>query len=237
MKNIKTILTSLLLLFASNATFAHVLWIETASSGKLGQKHAVKVFYGEFVANERDSVAKWYSDVKDFSLWLVGPDQKKVQLSLTPGTNYVETSFTPEQSGGYTLLISHEAKELGGATKYHFLSSATVSVGNALPKIKDNSNVLAIHSNDVLAAKINKPLELKAILKGVAANAKAVTVFSPNGWSKELLADVNGTVSFAPLWKGRYVIEVSDTDKTPGQHYGKDFKSTWKGATYSFEVK
>ena len=84
MKNIKTILTALLLLFASNATFAHALWIETASSGKLGQKHAVKVFYGEFVANERDSVAKWYSDVKDFSLWLVGPDQKKVQLSLTP---------------------------------------------------------------------------------------------------------------------------------------------------------
>lgn len=237
MKNIKTILTALLLLFASNATFAHALWIETASSGKLGQKHAVKVFYGEFVANERDSVAKWYSDVKDFSLWLVGPDQKKVQLSLTPETNYVETSFTPEQSGGYTLLISHEAKELGGATKYHFLSSATVSVGNALPKIKDNSNVLAIHSSDVLAAKINKPLELKAILEGVAANAKAVTVFSPNGWSKELLADVNGAVSFTPLWKGRYVIEVNDMDKTPGQHYGKDFKSTWKGATYSFEVK
>ena len=121
MKNIKIIVTALLLILASNATFAHALWIETASSGKLGQKHAVKVFYGEFVANERDSVAKWYSDVKDFSLWLVGPDQKKVQLSLTPGTNYIETSFTPEQNGGYTLLISHEAKELGGATKYHFL--------------------------------------------------------------------------------------------------------------------
>jgi hypothetical protein len=237
MKNIKTIVATLLLLLTSSATFAHALWIETASSGKLGHQHSVKVFYGEFVANDRDSVSKWYSDVKDVSLWLVGPDQKKVQLNFTPGTNFVETSFIPEQSGGYTLLISHEAKELGGATKYHFLSSATVSVGNTLPDIKNNSNVLALHSDDILSARVNKVLKLNANLKSAAASGKAITVFSSNGWSRELLADVNGTVNFTPLWKGRYVVEVSDTDKTPGQHHGKDYKSTWKGATYSFEVK
>lgn len=82
MKKIKIIVTVLLLSLSSSAAFAHALWIETTSKGKLGQKHVVKVFYGEFVAGERDSVAKWYSDVKDCSLWLVGPDQKKFNYIL-----------------------------------------------------------------------------------------------------------------------------------------------------------
>ncbi|RZL20207.1 MAG: DUF4198 domain-containing protein [Pedobacter sp.] len=237
MKNIKIIIAALILCLTYSGAFAHALWIETSSSGKSGQKHTVKVFYGEFVTGERDSVAKWYSDVKDFSLWLVGPNHEKVQLNLTPGTNYLESSFVPDQDGGYTLLVSHEAKELGGATKYHFLSSATVSVGKTLPEIGDNTNALTVYTEDLLSAKKNKPLQLKALLKGAPAAGKAITVFSSNGWSKELLTDSNGSARFTPLWPGQYVVEVSDTDKTPGQHYGKDFKATWKGATYSFEIK
>lgn len=237
MKFIKIILAVIVLSLTSTSLFAHALWIETAANGKLRQKHTVKIFYGEFVDGERDSVSKWYSDVKEMSLWLIGPDQKKIQLSVIPGTNYLESSFIPVENGGYTLLVSHEAKELGGATKYHFLSSATVAVGKRLPDLKDNSNALSLHSNNLLLAKANTPLKLKATLNDAAASGKAITVFSSNGWSKSLTSGTDGTAEFTPLWSGRYVVEVSDTDKTPGQHNGKDFKSTWKGATYSFEVK
>ncbi|HKG05880.1 MAG TPA: DUF4198 domain-containing protein [Pedobacter sp.] len=237
MKKITFLALTLLLSFVTTSIFAHALWIETASTGKVGQKQTVKVFYGEYVANERDSVTKWYSDVKEFSLWLVGPDQKKTQLTLTPGVNYFEGSFTPEKNGAYTVAVSHEAKELGGTTKYHFLSSADVTVGKVLPAATQNPNVLKLHVDDVSAAKVNKSVKLKAFLKDAAAKGKTVSVFSPNGWSKELIADENGIVEFTPLWAGRYVLEVSDMDKTPGQHHGKDFKATWKGATYSFEIK
>ncbi|WP_214229155.1 DUF4198 domain-containing protein [Pedobacter sp. B4-66] len=237
MKKINTLLLTLLLSVTTTSIFAHALWIETASSGKVGQKQTIKVFYGEYVANERDSVAKWYSDVKDFTLWLIGPDQKKTQLALTPGVNQFESSFTPESNGAYTVMVSHEAKELGGTTKYHFLSSASISVGKIAAVSAQNANVLKLHIEDVLSAKVNKPLQLKAFLKDAAAKGKTVSVFSPNGWAKELTTDVNGVAEFTPLWAGRYVVEVTDLDKTAGQHNGKDYKATWKGATYSFELK
>lgn len=237
MNKLRFIVLCALFCMFGNHIFAHALWIETAATGKVGQAQTVKVFYGEYVSNERDSVGKWYSDVKEFTLWLVGPDQKKTQLTLSPGTNYFESKFTPDQNGAYTVMVSHEAKELGGTTKYHFLSSANVSVGKVLPIATQNSNVLKLHIDDASIAKINKSLQLKAFLKDVAAKGKTISVFSPNGWSKELITDDNGIAEFTPLWTGRYVVEVSDTDKTPGQHYGKDYKSTWKGATYSFEIK
>lgn len=243
MKKINILLLTLLLSVTTTSIFAHALWIETASSGKVGQKQTVKVFYGEYVANERDSVAKWYSDVKDFTLWLVGPDQKKTQLVLIPEVNHFESSFTPESNGAYTVMVSHEAAELGGTTKYHFLSSASISVGKIVTLGKagtvsaQNANALKLHIDDVLSAKVNKPLQLKAFLKDVAAKGKTVSVFSPNGWAKELTTDANGVAEFTPLWAGRYVVEVTDLDKTAGQHNGKDYKATWKGATYSFELK
>lgn len=237
MNKFRLILLSTFFCLLGSQVFAHALWIETPSSGKVGQVQTVKVFYGEYAANERDSVSKWYSDVKEFTLWLVGPDQKKTQLSLNPGVNYFESKFTPDQNGAYTIMVSHEAKDLGGTTKYHFLSSANVTVGKSLPVVANNSNVLKLHLDDLTAAKLNKSLQVKAFLKDAAAKGKTVSVFSPNGWSKELTTDENGVAEFTPLWAGRYVVEVSDTDKTPGQHHGVDYKSTWKGATYSFEVK
>jgi hypothetical protein len=237
MKKMIFLSLTLLLSFIATGTFAHALWIETASNGKIGQKQTVKVFYGEYVTGELDSVTKWYSDVKEFTLWVVGPDQKKTQLTLTPGMNHFEGSFTPEQNGAYTVAVSHEAKELGGTTKYHFLSSADVLVGKVKPEAVQNPNVLKLHADDAAVAKVNRPLQLKAFLKDAAAKGKTVSVFSPNGWAKELKTNEEGVAEFTPVWAGRYVFEVTDMDKTPGQHNGRDYKATWKGATYSFEIK
>lgn len=233
----KTIFIMLGLLFSVSSIFAHALWIETAATGKVGQKQSVKVFYGEYADLGRDSVSTWYSDVKEFTLWLVGPDQKKVQLTVTPAVNHFEASFTPDKNGSYTVMVSHEAKELGGTTKYHFLSSASVSVGKVVVEAAQNANLLRLHLDEVSSLKLKQPIKMTALVKDVAAGKKAVTVFSPTGWSKEFYTDEKGTFEFIPLWPGRYVIEVSDMDRTPGQHYGKDYKATWKGATYSLELK
>jgi hypothetical protein len=219
-----------------NLVNAHALWIETAEKGRIGQQQKVRVYYGEYITGERDSVAKWYSDVKEFTLWVTGPDQKKVQLQLTPGVNYYEADFTPSAEGNYVLTISHEAKELGGTTKYHFLSSASVSVGNHVNATLAPSNILQLNTTQQESAKVNKQLSLKAYLNSTAAAGKTITVFSPSGWSRELISDANGTASFTPVWPGLYVVEVSDMDKTPGEHHGKAYTSTWKGATYSFTV-
>lgn len=238
MKKLVFILFSAVFMLISGNIFAHALWIETSGTGKVGKPQSVKVFYGEFAENERDSVTKWYSDVRDFTLWVVGPDQQKMQLTLVPGTNFYEGTFTPDKEGNYTLQVSHEARELGGTTKYHFLANTSVQVGKPGQSLGKSTNILNI-STDLTAApaKANHVVKLKADLNNAAASGKTVSVFSPAGWSKELKTNENGIAEFIPLWPGRYVVEVSDMDKTAGTHYGKDFTATWKGATYSFEVK
>ncbi|TKC06015.1 DUF4198 domain-containing protein [Pedobacter frigoris] len=236
-KTLFTLLTALLC-FSTTGLFAHALWIETPATGKVGQKQAVKVFYGEYADLGRDSVSTWYSDVKEFTLWLVGPDNKKTQLKVTSGLNYFEGSFTPERNGSYTVIVSHEAKELGGTTKYHFLSSAGVSVGKVAAAALQNTNALRLHLEDVTSLKIKNPIKMTAFLGDAVASKKAVTVFSPTGWSKEFYTDDKGGFEFIPLWPGRYVVEISDMDKkATGTHHGKDYTGVWKGATYSFELK
>lgn len=237
MKNFKSILFTLLLIATTSQLFAHALWIETKSVGKIGASQEVKMFYGEYVANERDSVTKWYSDVKDFSLWLTAPGKEKIKLNTTPGTNFYSASFTPESDGVYVLTVVHEAKELGGTTKYEFSSLATVSVGKA-NAIEAGLISNPLHASAVEAKfyKTNSPVKIKASLDGKALAAKNITVFSPEGWSKEYKTDENGMIEFSPLWAGRYVIEVSNYQEVGGEHHGKNYTAAWQGATSSFEV-
>jgi uncharacterized GH25 family protein len=230
----------LLLIFFSIGTVqlhAHALWIETASTGKKGQAQDVKVFYGEYASKELEETGKWYSDVKDFTLWLTVPGKEKVKLNTTAGTNFFSARFTPEEDGIYLLTVSHEAKDLGGTTKYEFSSVAAVAVGksNTVDHLSI-PNSIKVAANEAKNYKVNSPVQLKAVLNGHPVANKPVSVFSPEGWSKEFTTDANGSVSFTPLWPGRYVLELSNFEKTSGEHNGQNYTAAWQGATSSFEV-
>lgn len=218
-------------------SLAHALWIETKATGKVGQQHEVKVFYGEYVANERDSVSKWYSDVKEFSLWLTVPGKEKVKLDTKAGVNYYSATFNPNAEGIYFITVVHEAKELGGETKYEFSSLATVAVGkNSSINANPIQNSLYAYAANAQIYKLNNPVKITAVLSGKVLANKAVSVFSPSGWSRAFTTNSNGEFEFNPIWDGRYVIEVSNYEKVDGEHYGKSYNAAWQGSTYSFEV-
>jgi uncharacterized GH25 family protein len=237
MKKMKSILMMAAMLLSMPAVFAHALWIETTTQGKIGQTEEVKVYYGEYATNEREEVAKWYSDVKEFTLWLSVPGKDKIKLATTAGNNFFSAKFTPEQEGLYVLTVSHEAKELGGTTKY-ISSVATVNVGKISP-VNQNTlpNTLKVAVNEAKVYKVNAPVNLKAILDGKPLSKKNVSVFTPQGWSKEFITDENGNVVFNPIWPGRYVLEVSNYEKVSGEHNGQKYDAAWQGATTSFEVE
>jgi len=239
MKYFKSLLFTLAGLFFAANLSAHALWIETNSSGKVGQAQQVKVYYGEYAENERDETGKWYSDVKELTLWLVGPDKQKIKLVTTLGDNVASASFTPSKDGQYTLLVSHPAKDLAGTTKYHFLSSTTVTVGKTAADIdgEANSNELKIYPAAGVKYKANSPVKLKALHNGNLKADATVNVFSPVGWSVVLKTNKDGIAEFTPLWPGRYVVEVSDFQKKKGSADGQDYESLWQGSTHSFEVK
>jgi uncharacterized GH25 family protein len=237
MKTMKSVLLAIALVLSVNAASAHALWIEVKTNGKIGQAEEVKIFYGEYASNERDEISKWYSDVKEFTLWLTTPGKEKIKLTTVAGSNFYTAKFTPEKEGLYVLTVSHDAKEIDGTTKYTFSSVATVAVGKA--NTIDQStipNTLQVAVNEAKIYKVNAPVNLKAVLNGKPLANKHVSVFTPEGWSKEFTTDATGSISFNPIWPGRYVLEVSNYEKTGGEHYGKKFEAAWQGATSSFEV-
>lgn len=237
--NIKLKALLFLILAATSQIFAHALWIETPATGKVGQKQEVKIYYGEYAENERNSVQKWYSDVKELSLWLVGPDQQKTKLEYTKGVDALQASFTPSKDGVYTLTISHDAKDFGGTTKYQFNAIALVAVGKVAAgstPVAKNNEILVFH-DAAKTYKINTPIQLKTLFKEAAQEKLHVTVASPSGWVKTVNTNAQGVAEFTPLWAGKYFIEVSKYGKEEGELNCAKHESVWRCATVLFEVK
>lgn len=232
----KKITLTLLLALSSSLLFAHSLWIETAAKGKIGQSQSVKLYFGEFAQDERDELSKWRSDLPSLTLWLVAPDGQKTQLATKQGSNVVESAFTPQKDGVYTLLVSHKLKDLSGGTGLlEFSASTSVKVGiTAEPEAIVNTNEIKVLP--VGATKVNFPLKIKVWIKGENKAGSTVLVFSPNKWAQELTTDADGSVTFTPLWPGKYVVEATNFNNVPGSVGAINYKTFWQGATYSFEV-
>lgn len=230
----KKIFFGIFLLTLSSNIFAHALWIETRAAGQKGQAQEAKIFYGEYAEFSPEKVKDWYSDVKDFSLWLVSPDNQKTKIDATAKDDHYTASFTPDKEGQYTLLISHDAKDLGHTTLYQFNTSAVVTVGkSAATNLEANSNPLKFSSK---GNNLKQAITVQGFYKNAASEKLNVTVFSPNGWTKQLEGK-NGVVEFVPEWKGKYMIEVSRSDDDKGEHHGKEYTGIWRCATYLIEVK
>jgi uncharacterized GH25 family protein len=223
---------AMLLIVMSQSVFAHALWIETPANGKMGQPHTVKVFYGEYADQERDSVAKWYSNIQELHCWLIAPDGSRKELTYTKDIHFLQAQFIPDQEGGYIITITHDAKDFPGETRYQFNTSAAVKVGKTeVTSFTGNDmHVAASTSNTAKSA-----IQIKAFIKGKPAVKMQVEVVSADGWKKTFLTDEKGECTFVPSWKGRYVIEIAQSEKTPGSFSGKNFAAIWRCATTSFD--
>lgn len=231
----KKIILTLLMAFSASLVFAHSLWIETAATGKAGQPQSVKLFYGEYGQNEKDEFSKWHSDLPELTLWLTTADGKKEKLVLTKGSNFLESSFTPQKDGAYTLAVSHKSKDLSGTYQLEFLASATVAVGkSAVADPAASANELKVLP--VGDTKVNKPVSVKVWLKGESKAGLTVLLFSPVKWGQELTTGADGTVTFTPLWPGKYMIEATASTPGDGEYNGNKYTGLWQGATYTFEV-
>ncbi|NGM60854.1 DUF4198 domain-containing protein [Sphingobacterium sp. SGG-5] len=228
--------TTFLLLFTlcSQAIFAHALWIETSHSGTKGTPHDVKIYYGEYASQEIDSVGKWYSDVKEFTIWLTTPSQKKIQLQKSLSADHATASFIPDEEGVYALTVVHPAKDLGGTTKYEFSSTALVAVGNAVLKPLD----LPLYVQAAPRAyAIGESVDAVVFQQGQPLANAEVVVMSGEGWTKVFQTNADGKISFPAIWKGNYVVEASHMEREEGVWHEQPFKRTWQGATTFVQVR
>ncbi|MCW3466778.1 DUF4198 domain-containing protein [Chitinophaga nivalis] len=231
------LLLSLLLVCCCSHVFAHMLWIETQLTGTKGKEQQVKIYYGEYTEHTPEKVSDWYSDVKTFTLWLIGPDKQKTKLTCTPGADHFTASFTPATDGVYTLAVSHDARELGGTTKYQFNASATVAVGKtAVATETVTGHELTAFTGAGKVFKVNKPVAVKTSFKSTPTEKIQVAVFSPSGWNTTIVTDAAGVATFVPLWPGKYMLEATNMHTEDGTLYENKYNGVWRNATIAFEV-
>ncbi|TPG41687.1 hypothetical protein [Flavobacterium pectinovorum] len=238
-KNLKSIAFLLFMLVASPALFAHALWIETKATGTKGKAQEISVFFGEFSDNDITASAKWFSDLKDFSLVVISPSKKETKLTATALENKYQAFFTPDEDGVYTVVMHHTVKDVYGTMKLDYNSSATVTVGNTAKgnEAITNTNIISLYSKDAATAKQKAVLNIDALYEAKAAKKQKMKVIAPNGWEKELWSNENGETSFTPIWPGNYMVEFAYTEKAAGEHNGKKYDEIWKMATYLITVK
>jgi uncharacterized GH25 family protein len=238
MKILISLFTFLTVLFYSHSSNAHALWIESSPYGTLNQPHEVKVYYGEYVTNERDDIEKWYSDVKDFTLLLYVPGKEPVKVELTNKGDHFSGSFQPTVQGTYFLSVVKAPKDLGGNTKYEFSSLMAVTVGKS-GKLDYSplKNPLQVELLNARPIKKGASLQAKVTSAGQAVPNAKVSVFSSTGWGKEFVADAAGIITFDALWSGAYVLEASTFVEKAGEHEGKPYASSWQGSTTFLQVK
>ena len=215
--------------------YAHNIWIETSTIGKLGKSQSVKVFLGGYGESERDSTQKWFSNTKEFTLWLTSPDGTKKQLITKAEAIYFEAAFTPEKEGVYTVSLSHEVGEVFGGTKYHYFALAQVKVGKASAGATNQGTVNDLSFQQKNALLIGKNATLLVQYKGKALDKTKASIGAPSGWAKGLETQ-NGEITFDALWSGLYVAEAFYSEKSEGTLNGKEFKKVMFVSTYSFEI-
>lgn len=220
-----------ILLVSSLSLWAHALYIDTKPVAQKGKPHEVKVYYGEYADGKPEELSHWYSDVKQFTLWLLTPDGKKVQLKTDSATDYFIASFTPEQEGAYQLVISHSAKDLGKTTMYQWNTHAIVTVGKTGALQPGNALAFTLENDGS-----SKSVKVTPTFNGQSCDKCEITIISPTGWTKELSLS-GGSASFKPESKGKYLVEVTRMDKETGEHHGKTYDGIWRCATMLIDIR
>lgn len=222
-----------LFVLSIGSTFAHALWIETASTGKKGQAQEVKIFFGEYEGNETDSVAKWFSNLKDFNLVLTAPNGTRQVLKASPEVLFYKATFTPDQDGTYTLSIVHEVKTIYEHAKIEYYAFAHVAVGTA-PRINKTYPANALFTIQPAQAvnKVGTSVAHQVIYNKTPFAAQKLAIIDPKRKKQESLTSTDGQFDFKPLQKGNYFLEAFKEDATPGELDGNKYEKVWHVLTY-----
>lgn len=232
MKTVKLIIT-LITVLASKMVFAHALWIESDPSGTKNKNHEIKIYYGEYSQGLIEPFDKWYSDVKNFKIYLISPSQKKTEIPKTALTDHFSATFVPTENGTYFIYIDHPSKDPYQTTAFQFLATAKVQVGKASLSYLDLALAIDLDSSnyqvgDIVRAKVTRNAK-------DFANAE-VEVSLPDGWVKKFKTDDHGIIHFTAPVKGKYIIEVTDTENKKVNWFGKSIDKIWRANTIALLV-
>ena len=234
----KTKLSLLLFFLAFNLSnvFSHAIWIETASTGKKGQAQEVKIFFGEYEANEPDSTAKWFSNLKDFKLVLIAPNGTTKVLTASPDLHFYKASFTPDQNGTYKLSVVHEVADIYEKGKLMYYAFADVAIGTKKLNNGFPANAALTIRPDQSVLKVGESSTNQLIYDKKPFAKQKITLVNPERKVIPTETDADGKFIFKPEAKGNYFIEAYTEEKTTGKLNGKDYEKVWHLITYTTQI-
>lgn len=233
----KSILTIVLILFATMHTFAHYLWIETSPNGTINNEQEVNVYFGEYTYGVIEKVnGEAFPKVKDFTLWVIDTEGLKSPIKVTAKDDYYVGTFTPKSNGIYTVILNNDKIDVIDYTKYdfgifktHYHALAKVNVGNAKGQTKA-WNDKGITVRDI--SKSKNEVQLQVLYKNKPLAKNEVKIFVSDLWSKTLETDENGLISFKLPWQTKYILETTTKEEVPGEYKGEPYQFIWHCVTY-----
>jgi uncharacterized GH25 family protein len=224
-------------LFGAMTAQAHYLWLETKGTGKLGEKHEIRVHYGEYTYGVIEQVeGEAFPLVSKFKLWLIAPDGSKTELSTEAKEDHYVAYFTPSQNGVYTAALNNNEINVIDYTQYdfgifktHYHSTAKVQVGNT------DADTQTANPNGIVVKQLandGEEIKLQVLYKGQPLAKNELQVYVADLWSKTLYTDDNGEVTFGLPWETKYIVETTTKEEVPGTYNGEDYQFIWHCATY-----
>lgn len=236
MKKLVLFLTVLFCL--TGKSFAHFMWIETNQKGKLGESQEIKVYFGEFTKGIYEKVdGKSFTKMKNFSLWVMSDSGERTNLEVTPKDNYYLATFTPENTGTYTVILDNDnievidfSKKDFGIFKPHYHATAKIQVSDQMNlTVADNPTGITLKnvSDEPTRARI------QVLYKGEILPNHELEVYIPDGWSQTLKTDARGMADFSLTFDTTYVVEVMKNEEVSGTYQEVDYEFIWHCATLS----
>jgi uncharacterized GH25 family protein len=239
------IIFTILCLFISSSSFAHYMWLETVAVGERGKAHTVNVYFGEYTYGViEDPKGENFEGVKHFNLWAIAPSGTKIPIETSIKANAFEGSFIPTEDGTYTVVLNNDEIDVidysqydFGIFKTHYHSTAKVVVGNRnFNTAADNkAGLVIVNTSEETAAK-DATVSLQVRYKDQPIAAQEVTIFVADLWSKKLMTDEEGRITFTLPWKTKYTFETTKKDEVPGIYREVDYEFVWHCATYCINL-
>lgn len=204
---------------------AHGLWIEQTGDTKT-------LFYGEPENALKEKFPGKLENIKAPQAVLLSPDGGKLVVKVERGgagfhlgkSSVTQTVLATETSMEVKDWTQHG---LGIVKPMYYARFAPTPLAAAKPET-------ALDIVPIAAWMADHPNAFMVAYKGQPVAKAKVSVIAPNTWTQEFITDELGRIAINTPWRGQYVLEITHTDKTPGEFEGKRYESLRSRAMLTF---
>ena len=225
-------------LFIANFSWAHAYWIETKSTGNINKEHTIKVFFAERGEEPEKTNSKEWLAMKNFNLYLIGPNHQKIKLNSIATEDSYTASFIPKQKGHYIVVLQNvDIGVLGKSPEYmyipYYYSTAYINVDDTEEKL-DIAKIL--ESIPLALFTTFEKNKINISIKSYEKTEAGLYIDGPDGKYCMLQAKQPTKAVYNVLGKGKYYIELIIIDKKGGAFNGKNYKTAYHIATSMVEI-